>query len=1108
LTADRELRWSAARLLPHESRLKSFAALRDQFYQEFMTNSPTAAAGVLDEVEHSLGFSLWLLKSRFAVFQVTGGLQEQKAYLDRIRRVAPSDGVTAFLAYFVSNRNEPTVTLGRLRSQFEMQLARMETPDSLNSWLRYHITPDAYPADQQTVDILRYASTGTAIDTYLALLDRLRVLAVQPNGPIRPVIASITRKQLDATADPQLRGILAWLESTSEYLFPLSGDVLAMKDACTCGALDNASAIGSRLLVSSAANALDAFICLVHTTAIDPKVRSSVDPSLPAERIIDRLAKLLRKDSSLQDDYAEVAKVAVNFSDSMWAHAISGILEHDNDEALTSPPGGSTHLAAVSLPTLDPQRLQWWPPGATRESLASSMLAQYGKRPSVIAAVVASGGDDTTTLSASTSRDEAALSEALHSLHHRDGVSALPATGRLMSSTYAMYRRYGAAIRTMAMLQLGDHPNALTTITTAALGEPHWQASLPLAAVARALGEHRSAQVSRLADTPILFDLCSRHLGSAFDRERVFALRDLLRAWNTPSPSTLAGLIVGGDTSKLSYLLRNICVEAVLDRTGMFASSRALLEERLAVCRVLIKLDPANQELYVAEIAGLLRRQTRQRRIREVEQSKIYVDIESIKRLLITELQDSYSRYLSLQPVTATEDLLAGLQAALDELTAGNPQGISALVLPKNEAYDLLADIARRLVDEYLLSSEHGLDKYLSVRIRHGALATHLRRPFEARHFMTVREAHSARYRLNEYWPNNITGPKAALESVASRLAKFSGDYNTFIEEVRSRIAIRKSEADVGLFDIPLRAGLLLVLAGEATPETSFDQFIDAALTHLGTLLDANLARVRNYLTVDARSRATALVDELLHDLEALEKDGDFGLLLNATRTCRTELQFAFGRLAEWFQRGGDVANEPFPLQDAIDVAAEVVRMGCLGLGVEIKGPPDVPLLVDGHLFSTFYDIFVILFENAVKHSGLEQSTSIEVEVIVREGTVDVIVTNAVAPEVDWSHIRERATRIIEEVRAGRQKVAVSREGGTGLHKLGRLLTHDVGVTLDLEVDLAEQSVFSVRFGLPTRSIDGSAASEILSAAGLADLAGDENLTRAAPELRMPGPAE
>lgn len=62
---------------------------------------------------------------------------------------------------------------------------------------------------------------------------------------------------------------------------------------------------------------------------------------------------------------------------------------------------------------------------------------------------------------------------------------------------------------------------------------------------------------------------------------------------------------------------------------------------------MLLELDPTSAESYRTEIKDILRRLMIQKRIREIEQSKVFVDIEGIKAKLNRTMKETFNRYVS-----------------------------------------------------------------------------------------------------------------------------------------------------------------------------------------------------------------------------------------------------------------------------------------------------------------------------------------------------------------------------------------------------------------------------------------------------------------------------
>jgi hypothetical protein len=135
-------------------------------------------------------------------------------------------------------------------------------------------------------------------------------------------------------------------------------------------------------------------------------------------------------------------------------------------------------------------------------------------------------------------------------------------------------------------------------------------------------------------------------------------------------------------------------------------------------------------------------------------------------------------------------------------------------------------------------------------------------------------------------------------------------------------------------------------------------------------------------------------MDGLAEDLEAVAGYAEVGELINAVRNAKTDLMVALDRVNTWFRRARAVVNEPFPIADAVELSAELVRLSAPRFTARVASAP-VELL-RGELFMVFVDIFFILFENVAKHSGITTELVADVSVEVADQALHISVENDV----------------------------------------------------------------------------------------------------------------
>src|SRR5205823_8304974 len=143
---------------------------------------------------------------------------------------------------------------------------------------------------------------------------------------------------------------------------------------------------------------------------------------------------------------------------------------------------------------------------------------------------------------------------------------------------------------------------------------------------------------------PILVDLYTRNVDDRQRELREFTFADSLLAHHLQRPSELGMIADQFDLLQLIYYLRFVCVPEVTQVSPAFQNSQALEDERLAVCGLLARLDKSNAKLYEREIDEINRRQLIQRGVRQVEQSKISIDLEPLRRWARRNLKDSFTR--------------------------------------------------------------------------------------------------------------------------------------------------------------------------------------------------------------------------------------------------------------------------------------------------------------------------------------------------------------------------------------------------------------------------------------------------------------------------------
>src|SRR5438552_2293558 len=104
-----------------------------------------------------------------------------------------------------------------------------------------------------------------------------------------------------------------------------------------------------------------------------------------------------------------------------------------------------------------------------------------------------------------------------------------------------------------------------------------------------------------------------------------------------------------------------------------------------------MECDERNSSVYQDEIKTLLRRLKIQERRQQVDQSRVYVDTESIKRTVSDELREAYERYITLRRRRSRSISVDDFRTALRGATDAPDGELVALKVPQEEELDALA---------------------------------------------------------------------------------------------------------------------------------------------------------------------------------------------------------------------------------------------------------------------------------------------------------------------------------------------------------------------------------------------------------------------------------
>ena len=588
---------------------------------------------------------------------------------------------------------------------------------------------------------------------------------------------------------------------------------------------------------------------------------------------------------------------------------------------------------------------------------------------------------------------------------------------------------------------------------------------LPIGLVLTRIDKKYRRDFAGKLSTPIIFQLL-RTRDSKTESFRTYAYEDFLSSHGVQKPSDLKNQWDKFDKDQVIYYLRWVCTPETMQMSSAFSGTKEYEDERIAICSLLAELDPLNAKEYEAESSAITQHQVIRSGVKQVEENKIYVDIESIRQWADTNLRESWSRYQALRISgigTTDSALIEAIKEALKKVSPGT----LVLSLPENEATTLFVSMLDKLRSEFLSNPKHGLDCYLSMRVRHGSLAGHLRSPLESNRIITQRDSEDNTYKRNDFWIQRLDYlPEYELAMIDDHLRSFSRDFDLLIDEYANRyVQLGTSEKPDGLFFLTLTDTRVAVLAHALSVDAIFEEFVDGAFKLLRDQLDLCLSSVRAHVEAHLRPKSDDIFSKLEQQLAALgvsrvqELDA-------AVHAAHTELQQTIVQLTQWFHRSEPENRPDFTFEELVKIGLMCVSRihEHFSPKITVKSPVEDIVFSDLAFFS---DVFFIVFDNARIHSGLV-NPEVKIRAEVVGDLLHVEVRSEVAKDRNLLQICSKVASIKSTIQKGGYYKAVRSEGGTGLIKLRNILEWKPAgdSMLDFEMNTAEEE-FIVNLKVP-----------------------------------------
>jgi len=537
------------------------------------------------------------------------------------------------------------------------------------------------------------------------------------------------------------------------------------------------------------------------------------------------------------------------------------------------------------------------------------------------------------------------------------------------------------------------------------------------------------------------------------------ALEVFLENRGVEKPSELDHILT--EKKKLIFVLSKICTVEVLNNFYLvYESDSEVIEERKDILRILATLDSENSDNYFEEIATLSQKLKVKEIIETVNDGKINLNFSRIKEDKEYNLENSFNRFIRFKDFSDENDM--NLIDTSDLITSYLSELKKDTSKLQEASFVSFKSLFFEIVDYFLFSKEHGLDGDLSTRIRHGVLENQIRSVFINKHLIATKNKEN-NYNDIIYW-DKLCNEKAykpeIVKKLQNTLKEFSKKIDSFISDIiKEYIQIqsnRHTSNKLGFFNYRFTDEIMWIIYKDVSDTIDdYEDFLnytfDILKTHTETLLKGIAKKFQTSLNDFFQTSLMNLED----DISKILNTGDevYSELNQNINNTKTHIVNELYNISKWFKISNNLSNSILDIETIIQTAIESININS-----EIIKPK---LIVDSeHFFEAgFYyiDIFKILLENSIKHSGLtpdKLKIEIEVKTLVIYEKVDgkkvpiskliILIKNNLSNDIDKVKVSKRIGEIVNSWNSDLS--IVNQEGGSGFQKIRRILKYDIKV--------------------------------------------------------------
>jgi hypothetical protein len=1062
----KEIVWYTNELLDYQNEINEFLNLESKFECSFLAGNYEDSSLILDDIETKICVSQWSIEKRLLIAEYETGFKKNKEVLASII-LTDNDPMTNLLSKYQSIRIEKKLSFFKYEEIFN-NLLDAYSNSKAREYLCFKLNFFKQGKYNHKGFILSIENSGSIIDKYKSFIQcvLLFVSEIERDESIESILKINLGKLLNQINDNRIINSLYAIGVTPSFkINPKNEQLLNITDNYLQGKYELVLK-GLESFFIGNSNIFELYEFYIKSTINLKRIFKNPFPiDSFAGKCLEDLNNIFNKNNKTENSFINAIKTYNSIGNLNWSYKYFAFVYNEHSSNFDSIDiNRYSHLNSsyfnssntLFLKNIDASKIYLSKINESKPFISVDFYEQViniinGKSTNKINVDVEPFRANLyycQALQVSTNYELALYSyqNLLASSEHK---SAFESQHNLIEVVQGILN---------CLLNLNKLQDAVILIASYNIANPNFANRLMSGFLLNKIIESDNEDLKREISTPIVLHQYKSFINP---NDIWIAYDEFLFSYDLDYPKEIEIIIDKIDASKTIYFLKNICKQEVFDSSPMFENQDQLDNERIEICSLLTRIDRDNFEEYINEISEINRNLLIRQGIKQIDESKIYVDVKGIKNILEKDIKESFDRSMNLQTLSFDQIQKLDLNSDnvmipyYDEPVISNKteHNTSNLKITSYSRFEQFSDMFLKIRDKFIASNEFGIDTYLSMRIRHGTLLGEIRSVFENYYLITKKEDTSKDYKDNLYWQKLLSKSELELSTSFNKtMSDFSQKIDAISDELKNKklqIKTEKKESE-GYFDYSYDSKELLKFFKKRIASIdNYEVFFEEIIAILWERTEANLTRIREDISENIKEFMVSSLVNLSKEIEMIfdkNEHPEVNELIRNITLCQTDIKNELDKIAAWFKRTNSKTINEFYIQLPIDSTLTTLkRLFKEYQNLDIKFNINCSIKFEGENFPHFCYIFQNLMHNIIEHSGLNcDDLKVNIVINVFENEISIIILNNFSSDINLESRNVEIKKTHDLLLQSHDNDKIRAEKGTGYLKIQKTLKSDL----------------------------------------------------------------